>query len=167
MYLPTRCRTEDGYLVHQSLMTEVPYGRYTAARKGCGFIAVYNAVRYFARPYTEEQVHRFFHRQVFLGGVLGTTFFHLARGVYRFGLRVKGIRYRNLSGVEAGILWYHTGKTKHYVFLHRGEGENFRYYNTSYARQEMPFRDFYTNHVKKTPLLKLPIMFTLSLGKKK
>ncbi len=167
MYLPTRCRTEDGYLVHQSLMTEVPYGRFTAAKNGCGFIALYNAVHHFVRPYTEEQVHRFFHRHAFLGGLLGTTVFRLVGGVYRFGLRVKGIRYRDLSDVEAGILWYHTGTTKHYVFLHRSEEEKFRYYNTSYARQEMPFRDFYTNFVKKTPLLKLPIMFTLSLGKKK
>lgn len=167
MYLPTRCRTEEGYLVHQSLMSDVPYGFFKAAQKGCGFIAVYNAVRYFARPYSEEEVHRFFHRQVFLGGLVGTTFFHVARGVYRFGMRIKGIRYRDLSDVEAGIMWYHTGKTKHYAFLRRQEGENFRYYNTSFAQQEMPFCDFYGKYVKKTRLFKLPIMFTLSLGKKK
>ena len=47
MYLPQQCRTEDGYLVRQSLMKDVPYGFFTAAKKGCGFLAVYNAVRYF------------------------------------------------------------------------------------------------------------------------
>lgn len=167
MYLPTRCRTEDGYLVHQSLMTEVPYGRFTVDKKGCAFIAVYNAVRYFARPHTEEEVHHFFHRHAFLGGMLGTPIFHLGYGIYRFGLRIRGIRYRNLSGVEAGILWYHAGTTKHYAFLRRGEGENFHYYNTSVAQQELPFCNFTDKYVKKTPLLKLPIMFTLSLGRKK
>ena len=167
MYIPTRCRTEEGYLVHQSLMTGVPYGFFTAAQKGCGFLAVYNAVRYFARPYSEEEVHRYFHRRVFLGGLLGTTTGHLIRGIYRFGMRIKGVRYRDLSDVEAGILWYHTGATKHYAFLRRGEGENFRYYNTSLAELELPFVAFCSKYVKKTRLFKLPIMFTLSLGKKK
>ena len=50
MYLPQQCRTEDGYLVRQSLMRDVPYGFFTAAKKGCGFLAVYNAVRYFGLP---------------------------------------------------------------------------------------------------------------------
>lgn len=166
MYLPQQCRTEDGFLVRQSLMKDVPYGFFTAAKKGCGFLAVYNAARYFGLPHTEDDVHRYFHRSVFLGGLLGTTVFHVCRGVYRFGMRVKGVRYRDLTGVDAGILWYHTGKTKHFVFLRRSEQENFHYYNTSYAQQEMPFHDFYSKHVKHTPIFKLPIMFTLSLGKK-
>lgn len=41
--IPARCRDENGYLVRQSLMTDVPYGRRTVARAGCGFLAVYNA----------------------------------------------------------------------------------------------------------------------------
>ena len=44
MMFPQNRRTEDGYLTRQSLMTQVPYGFFTAAKKGCGFIAVYNAV---------------------------------------------------------------------------------------------------------------------------
>lgn len=167
MYLPQQCRTEDGYLVRQSLMKDVPYGFFTAAKKGCGFLAVYNALRYFGLNHSEEEVHCYFHRSVFLGGLLGTTIFHVCRGVHHFGLRLKGVRYRNLTGVDAGILWYHTGKTKHFIFLRRGEEENFHYYNTSYAHQEMPFRDFYSKHVKHTPIFKLPIMLTLALGKKK
>lgn len=166
MYLPDRCRTEEGFVVNQRLMHDVPYGFFNAAKKGCGFIAVYNAVRYFARPYGEEEVYRYFHRRVFLGGLLGTTAGHVCRGLRRFGLRIKAVRYRDLRDVEAGILWYHTGKTKHFAFLRRTEGESFRYYNTAAAQQELPFRDFYTRHVKKSPLLKLPVMFTLSIGKK-
>ena len=45
--IPARCRDENGYLVRQSLMTDVPYGRRTVARAGCGFLAVYNAARFF------------------------------------------------------------------------------------------------------------------------
>ena len=41
MYLPQQCRTEDGYLVRQSLMKDVPYGFFTAAKKGC-LIALHN-----------------------------------------------------------------------------------------------------------------------------
>ena len=38
--IPARCRDENGYLVRQSLMTDVPYGRRTVARAGCGFLAL-------------------------------------------------------------------------------------------------------------------------------
>ena len=85
MDIPARCRDEDGYLIRQSLMTDIPYGCRTAAEKGCGFMAVYNAARYFAQPVTESEVWQFFHDHVFLWGVMGTTVGHVCRGVYRFG----------------------------------------------------------------------------------
>lgn len=54
--IPARCRDENGYLVRQSLMTDVPYGRRTVARAGCGFLAVYNAARFFGLPVRESEV---------------------------------------------------------------------------------------------------------------
>lgn len=95
--IPARCRDENGYLVRQSLMTDVPYGRRTVARAGCGFLAVYNAARFFGLPVRESEVWQYFHRGVFLGAVMGTTIGHLCRGVYRFGMRITGVRYRDLK----------------------------------------------------------------------
>ena len=89
MDIPARCRDENGYLIRQSLMTDIPYGCRTAAEKGCGFMAVYNAARYFAQPVTESEVWQFFHDHVFLRGVMGTTVGHVCRGVYRFGMKVR------------------------------------------------------------------------------
>ena len=40
MDIPARCRDEDGYLISQSLMTDIPYGCRTVAKQGCGFMAV-------------------------------------------------------------------------------------------------------------------------------
>ena len=54
--IPARCRDENGYLVRQSLMTDVPYGRRTVARAGCGFLAVYNAARFFGLPVRESEM---------------------------------------------------------------------------------------------------------------
>lgn len=78
--IPARCRDENGYLVRQSLMTDVPYGRRTVARAGCGFLAVYNAARFFGLPVRESEVWQYFHRGVFLGAVMGTTIGHLVPG---------------------------------------------------------------------------------------
>ena len=39
MYLPQQCRTEDGYLVRQSLMKDVPYGFFNAAKVNNSFNA--------------------------------------------------------------------------------------------------------------------------------
>ena len=100
--IPARCRDENGYLVRQSLMTEVPYGRRTVARAGCGFLAVYNTARFFGLPVRESEVWQYFHQGVFLGAVMGTTIGHLCRGVYRFGMRITGVRYRDLKNAPAG-----------------------------------------------------------------
>ena len=111
MNIPERCRDEQGYLIRQHLMTDIPYGCRTVAKVGCGFMAVYNAARYFAQPVTETEVWQFFHDRVFLRGIFGTSIGHVCRGVYRFGMRITGLRYRNLKDARAGILWYHTPAT--------------------------------------------------------
>lgn len=169
MDIPARCRDEDGYLIRQSLMTDIPYGCRTAAEKGCGFMAVYNAARYFAQPVTESDVWQFFHDHVFLWGVMGTTVGHVCRGVYRFGMRVTGLRYRDLKGAKAGILWYHTGRSRHYVLIRRCSDGTYAFPNSP-AREAMRFSDFYNKYVKHlrlTPLhIDLPIMFTLTLDRR-
>lgn len=166
MDIPARCRDEDGYLIRQSLMTDIPYGCRTAAEKGCGFMAVYNAARYFAQPVTESEVWQFFHDHVFLWGVMGTTVGHVCRGVYRFGMRVTGLRYRNLKDARAGILWYHTGRSRHYVLVRRCEDGRYAFPNSA-APGPMGFPDFYNKYVKHlrlTPLhIDLPIMFTVTV----
>lgn len=131
MDIPARCRDENGYLIRQSLMTDIPYGCRTAAEKGCGFMAVYNAARYFAQPVTESEVWQFFHDHVFLWGIMGTTVGHVCRGVYRFGMKVTGLRYRNLKDARAGILWYHTGRSRHYVLVRRCEGGRYAFPNSA------------------------------------
>lgn len=169
MDIPARCRDENGYLIRQSLMTDIPYGCRTAAEKGCGFMAVYNAARYFAQPVTESEVWQFFHDHVFLWGVMGTTVGHVCRGVYRFGMRVTGLRYRDLKGARAGILWYHTGRSRHYVLVRRCSDGTYAFPNSP-VREAMRFPDFYNKYVKHlrlTPLhIDLPIMFTLTLDRR-
>lgn len=169
MDIPARCRDENGYLIRQSLMTDIPYGCRTAAEKGCGFMAVYNAARYFAQPVTESEVWQFFHDHVFLWGVMGTTVGHVCRGVYRFGMKVTGLRYRNLKDARAGILWYHTGRSRHYVLVRRCSDGTYAFPNSP-AREAMRFSDFYSKYVKHLRLpplhIDLPIMFTLTLDRR-
>ena len=169
MDIPARCRDEDGYLIRQSLMTDIPYGCRTVAKKGCGFMAVYNAARYFAQPVTETEVWQFFHERVFLRGVMGTTIGHVCRGVYRFGMKVTGLRYRNLKDANAGILWYHTGRSRHYVLVRRCEDGRYAFPNSS-AAAPMAFSDFYRKYVKhlRLPLLKreVPVMFTVTAARR-
>ena len=168
MDIPQRCRDEEGYLVRQHLMKDIPYGRRTVAKTGCGFMAVYNAARYFALPVTESEVWRYFHRHVFLGGVMGTTIFHVCRGLRRFGMKVTGVRYWNLKGAKAGILWYHTGRSRHYVLVRRCEDGRYAFPNSS-APGPMTFPEFYgryVKHLRLPPLLDLPIMFTVTAARR-
>lgn len=161
MEIPARCRDENGYLVRQHLMKDIPYGRRTAAKVGCGFIAVYNAARYFGLPVSEGEVWEYFHRHVYLGGVVGTSIFHICRGLRRFGMKVTAVRYRDLKGARAGILWYHTGRSRHYVLAYRREDGRYAFPNSS-AAEPMAFSAFCDQYVKRLPLLRLPIMFTVT-----
>lgn len=167
--IPARCRDENGYLVRQSLMTEVPYGRRTVARAGCGFLAVYNTAQFFGLPVRESEVWQYFHQGVFLGAVMGTTIGHLCRGVYRFGMRITGVRYRDLKNAPAGILWYHTGHSRHYVLVRRCEDGRYAFPNSS-APEPLAFPEFYGKYVKHLRLpplrIDLPIMFTLTLDRR-
>ena len=169
MEIPLRCRDEEGYLVRQSLMTEIPYGRRTVAKVGCAFMAVYNAARFFALPVTEAEVWQYFHRGVLLGGAFGTSIFRVCRGLHRFGMRVTGVRYRDLKGADAGILWYHTGRSRHYVLVRRCEDGRYAFPNSS-AAAPMAFFDFYRKYVKhlRLPLLKreVPVMFTVTAARR-
>ena len=169
MNIPERCRDEQGYLIHQHLMTDIPYGCRTVAKVGCGFMAVYNAARYFAQPVTETEVWQFFHDRVFLRGVFGTSIGHVCRGVYRFGMKITGLRYRDLKDARAGILWYHTGRSRHYVLVSRCPDGRYAFPNSS-APGPMTFPDFYNEYVKHLRLpalrLDLPVMFTVTVDKR-
>ena len=170
MVIPARCRDAGGYLIRQHLMTDIPYGCRTVAKKGCGFMAVYNAARYFAQPVTETEVWQFFHDHVFLRGIMGTGIGDICRGVYRFGMKVTGLRYRDLKRAKAGILWYHTGRSRHYVLVRRCDDGRYAFPNSS-APEPMSFPDFYNKYVKHLRLpplhVDLPIMFTLTLERRK
>lgn len=167
--IPARCRDENGYLVRQSLMTDVPYGRRTVARAGCGFLAVYNAARFFGLPVRESEVWAYFHRGVFLGAVMGTTIGHLVPG------RVP-LRHEDHRGAlprpekrPGGILWYHTGHSRHYVLVRRCEDGRYAFPNSS-APEPLAFPEFYGKYVKHLRLpplrIDLPIMFTLTLDRR-
>ena len=169
MDIPARCRDADGYLTRQHLMTDIPYGCRTVAQKGCGFMAVYNAAKYFAQPVTETEAWQFFHDHVFLRGVMGTSIGNICRGVYRFGMKVTGLRYRDLKRTKAGILWYHTGSSRHYVLVRRCDDGRYAFPNSS-APEPMSFPGFYNKYVKHLRLpplhVDLPIMFTLTVDRR-
>ena len=84
-------------------------------------------------------------------------------------MKVTGLRYRNLKDAKAGILWYHTGRSRHYVLVHRCEDGRYAFPNSP-AREAMRFSDFYSKYVKHLRLpplhIDLPIMFTLTLDRR-
>lgn len=166
MDIPARCRDADGYLTRQHLMTAIPYGCRTVARAGCGFVAVYNAAKFFSRPATVDEVWHFFDRRLFLWGIMGTSIWHVCRGIYHFGMKITGLRYRDLKNAKAGILWYHTGHSRHYVLLRRCRDGRYAFPNSP-APEPMTFPDFcrsYVRHLRIPSLrLSLPLMFTLTL----
>ena len=100
---------------------------------------------------------------------MGTGIGTICRGVYRFGMKVTGLRYRDLKRAKAGILWYHTGRSRHYVLVRRCDDGRYAFPNSS-APEPMFFPDFYNKYVKHLRLkslhIDLPIMFTVTVDRR-
>ena len=43
--LPQGCLSEDGYIINQGMLREIPFGNYPSSKNGCGWIAVYNLMK--------------------------------------------------------------------------------------------------------------------------
>ena len=62
----------------------MPYGRFSSARSGCGWVAAYNILHAAGWDPSADRVRRGLEKGLLLGGVLGTNlFFLLARSEER------------------------------------------------------------------------------------
>lgn len=100
----------DGLILDQNAL-DSPYGRQGSAAAGCGWVAVYNALRLLGIPADRETVRAQMERLLILGGWNGTPFYALALYLRQKGVRVRFTLHRSKFGraarkSQAGIVFY-------------------------------------------------------------
>lgn len=142
---------KNGFIIKQSKLTDVPFGKYTADERGCGMIAAYNAAKAAGANPSFDDAVQYFKYHAFLGGKHGATAFEISGYLRKFGL-AKGYLFRkkNFSKVNVGILWYKHRYGWHYIaFYSVGNGKfNFLNANESKSSYICTMDDFFQKEVK-------------------
>lgn len=148
--IPQQALTEDGYIINQGLLQNIPYGRYDSKRCGCGWICIYNVMKALNKEKSVKQIIDFLTKYTLFNGALGTTM----RGLKKY-LKAHKIRYKMCMGKDnisryahitpCGIIYYCAGKTMHFVAYKRLEDNSFQFYNANYGVKDhvTTIEDFY------------------------
>ena len=153
MYVRPEALSQDGYIIDQRRTDNIPFGRFTSDRNGCGWIACYNLLKAMGQdPNPEELVERL-DRTLPLGGALGVHFLAL---VYALRQEKPCFALRPIHGqllaeqAKAGIILYYTGRRNHYVAFRREEDGRLRFFGAVPGVQEhrLSLAEFYWDYVK-------------------
>ena len=123
-------------ITNQSKYKHIRYGLLTSDKNGCGWIAAYNALKYFGFDVTPESVAKAYGKRcLWLWGLFGTHPEKLIKNI-KTVLKVgafycgKETSCLSLFNFEAGILFYWLkSKRAHYVFFKRLNDTQIEIYN--------------------------------------
>lgn len=132
---------QEGYIIDQGAMREIPFGWFNTMDKGCGWIAAYNLLKMCGREQDMQVTAEEMARHILLGGVGGQELYTL--WIY---LKGKGLKcYLSLS-IDAsalacmansryGILLYSHSQGAHYTAYRNLEDGQMQFYNAVYGRE--------------------------------
>ena len=142
--------SQDGYIIDQARLKDVPYGRRTSDYNGCGWIAAYNFLRCMGERTSVENVLSALSKRMFLGGLVGTNPLRLRRYLKKQGYPLhlalgKKNTIRAGDGAQAGVVLYRHCNGWHFVtFTRENAGSELRFLNASPGNERdiMPMATF-------------------------
>lgn len=145
--------SKDGYIIDQSVLTDLPFGKYPSSQNGCGWIAVYNYLKLQKKPAEIEKIKNQLSHTLFLGGKAGMSVVLLYLYLRIFcGCNVKFRIHLPVTAaklyIPSGILMYHTGNSFHFITIKYQSKGQYRFFNAVYGREEdiRTIRDFLKEH---------------------
>lgn len=139
--LPENCLSDDGYIVNQSLLRGIPFGKYPSSKNGCGWVAIYNLMKALGNEKPYEEIIEALVPYALFRGLLGTRMPGLKKYIrgqgYAMDTSFSKADFEKLaSGSQAGIIYYGTGKTYHFTaYQNKGDG-TYRFFNSVYGLKE-------------------------------
>ncbi len=141
LFLNDNIFDEEGYIIDQGSMQDIPFGWFDTARKGCGWIAVYNLLKANG-IYDEIQIIiQDLEKHNLLGKVFGQEIFGLIVYLKQRGLDVfvsmPGIYgcKKALENCSSGILAYNHTTGGHYACFTKVNEKEIHFYNAIYRKK--------------------------------
>ncbi len=132
---------EEGYIIDQGSMSSVSFGWFDTAKKGCGWIAVYNLLKMNGIYKDINTVISDLEKHNFLGKVFGQEIVWLIVYLKQQGLDV----FVSLPGITAcqkalkcsssGILAYSHSRGAHYAAYSNIDDDHVHFYNAVYRKK--------------------------------
>lgn len=132
---------EEGYIIDQGNMENVPFGWFNTKDKGCGWIAAYNLLKMNGINIDIEVLIKDLEKFNFLGKVFGENLFWLAmylnHKIVNINISFPGFTscLNALQRCDSGILAYTHSKGAHYASFRKIDNDTVLFYNAIYKRK--------------------------------
>lgn len=139
--LPDAVFDEEGYVINQGLMEEIPFGWFNTKDKGCGWIAAYNFLKITGHEKTMAECAHGLEKHALLGEAAGQEEMLLYLWLRKQGLSIgmtppwNGAALKAMQERKAGILLYQHARGSHYAAWKRMPDGNVQLYNAVYGKQ--------------------------------
>jgi len=145
--------SKDGFIIFQSLTSKIPYGKFFSDKKGCGWIASFNFLKFDDDNLTYEDTYKTFNKRLDFAGALGTNPFRVRKFLKKYNpeLKVRLFNKKFLNrNVKKGIILYCVGLGFHYVAFNNVRDNEYRILNIcdSCPDYTCSFEKFYNHFMK-------------------
>ena len=154
LMLDDRIFDEEGYIINQGMMKEIPYGWFDTSAKGCGWIAAYNLLKINGMEKTMEECAKGLGKRALLGGVMGSEALTVMMWLRKQGLACRltppydGMALKAAEKSSSGILLYTHSRGAHYAAYRKMPDGRLHFYNAVYGRRnhETQLAEFIRNY---------------------
>lgn len=138
--MKSKALSKDRFIINQSSLTQIPYGKYSSAVNGCGWIAVYNYLRLLHSPLPAKVIIRQMEHGLLFRGKIGTNLFFLYGYLWYLGhpsLLFPHFTFTiRRTHAKKGILMYYTGSGIHFAAFRRISKTHFCFYNAVNGKEK-------------------------------
>lgn len=133
--------TSDGYIINQSLLSNIKYGKYTSDYNGCGWISAYNSLISLGKSPKYTEVISDLQNHSIFNGLFGTNPLYFNKYFSQKGYKVKINLCKKkfnaaASSCTTNIILYFHSKGAHFVsFKSLGNGK-YHFYNDIYGKED-------------------------------
>ena len=139
--LNDRVFDEEGFIINQGMMKDIPFGWFDTKAKGCGWIAAYNLLKMLGKETEMARCAKELEKGAFLGELMGENYFKLFAWLKKQGLEVtmslptNKAALKKIANSPCGIILYNHARGAHYVtYRNLGKG-NIQIYNAVYGKR--------------------------------
>lgn len=139
--LNDRVFDDEGFIINQGMMKDIPFGWFDTKAKGCGWIAAWNLLKMLGQETTMERCAKELERGAFLGEMMGENLFKLYFWLKKQGVPVtmslpsNTAARKKIAASSCGIILYSHTRGAHYVtYRNLGKG-SVQIYNAVYGRR--------------------------------